>query len=100
MANIEEKAYSILARNLNSGLSYLITTEVAQCALSSKLTFAFLGHPHLHLSVSLFFKMGELHTQIYCAYIHTLQMYNIPKLCVVAYSHNNIHLLFSFYATR
>ena len=96
MAYIWEKAYSILARNLNSGLSYLITTEVAQCALSSKLTFAFLGHPHLHLSVSLFFKMGELPKTT----VRTMQMYNIPKLYAVTYSHNNIHMLFSFYATR
>ena len=72
---------------------------VAQCALSSKLTFAFLGHPHLHLSVSLFFKMGE--TELPETTVRILQMYNIPKLCAVAYSHNNnIHLLFSFYATR
>ena len=75
MANILEKAISILARNLNSGLSYLITTEVAQCALSSKLTFAFLGHPHLHLSVSLFFNMGELPKTT----VRTLPMYNIPN---------------------
>ena len=31
MANIWEKAISILAGNLNSGLSYLITTVMAAC---------------------------------------------------------------------
>ena len=40
MANIWEKAISILAGNLNSGLSYLITTVAA---LIKSTSFAYLG---------------------------------------------------------
>ena len=46
MAYIWEKAKSILAANLNSGLSYLITTVLFNCELASmvlKVCFSFYG---------------------------------------------------------
>ena len=52
MANIWEKVISTFAGNLNSGLSYLITTVLGSVMILSRLTLAYQVTSSNHLSSS------------------------------------------------
>ena len=57
MANIGEKAISILAGNLNSGLSYLITTVITVQFLDSALSLEIIKINLYHISQVFLFKI-------------------------------------------